>query len=63
MEVKKWYKSWTVWFNLLVLALGSANDIAKIVPIPTDYAIKAVVLGNLLLRVFKTGSTIDKTML
>lgn len=50
---KQWYKSWTIWFNIGMLAVGAINELATIIPISKDIMIYAAVFGNILLR-FKT---------
>lgn len=50
---KPWYKSRTMWFNLLnvVLMIASLTEIINIIPVEwTDYWIAAVAVGNILLR-------------
>lgn len=48
---KKWFQSWTVWFNVAILVLTSVNEFAKILPIPPEYVTLALTVGNLLLRI------------
>lgn len=48
---KKWYKSLTIWFNVVIIVLASINEFAKIIPIPPEYVILAQTIGNLLLRI------------
>lgn len=50
-EAKPWYKSWTVWFNVAILILGTVNEFAKIIPISPEIVASAAALGNLLLRI------------
>lgn len=57
METKKWYQSWTVWFNIALLAVDVINQLAQIVPIAPGFLSLVGVFGNLLLR-FKTTSAI-----
>lgn len=53
MENKIWYKSWTIWFNLVVIVLDAINAVAGIIPIPAGVMSYVTTIGNLLLR-FKT---------
>ena len=54
MENKKWYQSWTVWFNLLLLLVDVVNQLNNIVPLPAGFLTLVGSLGNLFLR-FKTA--------
>ena len=58
METKKWYQSWTIWFNIAMLVIATINELAKIVPISPVILGDITVLGNILLR-FKTVMGID----
>jgi len=49
--MKKWYESWTVWFNIAILAIATINELAKIVPISAEVMGMVGVIGNLLLRI------------
>lgn len=51
---KKWFQSWTVWFNVAVLVLTSVNEFAKVLPIPAELVTLALTVGNLLLRIKTT---------
>ncbi|MDY0302931.1 MAG: hypothetical protein RBR98_04005 [Candidatus Moranbacteria bacterium] len=55
--MKKWYRSWTVWFNLGLLAVAIINEVAKIIPMSAEFLSVVAVIGNLLLRI-KTTSEI-----
>lgn len=48
---KKWYKSWTVWFNVAVLLVGFIGELSMVVPIPSEIMVAVAAFGNLLLRV------------
>lgn len=53
MESKKWYLSWTVWFNIALLAVATINQFNEIVPLSPVFLGYVGVIGNFLLR-FKT---------
>lgn len=55
--MKKWYQSWTVWFNLGLLTVATINEVAQIIPMSAEFLSVVAVIGNLLLRV-KTTSEI-----
>jgi len=48
---KKWYKSWTLWFNVAVLMVTFITELGKIVPIPTEFLVAVTSIGNMLLRI------------
>ncbi|MEF3692227.1 MAG: hypothetical protein V3574_04215 [Candidatus Moraniibacteriota bacterium] len=52
--MKKWYQSWTVWFNVAMLAVATINELAQIVPISAEFLSIVAVIGNLLLRIKTT---------
>lgn len=54
---KKWYQSYTIWFNLVLLALDVINQLSQIIPLPVGFLTTVGILGNLLLRI-KTSSGI-----
>ena len=56
-ESKKWYQSWTVWFNVALLVVDFVNSLAQIIPIPAGVLSYVVLVGNLLLR-FKTTTAL-----
>ena len=58
MQTKKWYQSWTVWFNLALFIVTTINELAKIVPIPASIIADVALVGNFLLR-FKTYTGIN----
>ena len=64
--MKKWYKSKTVWFNVLtvvtgVIALAAASE--DIIPGQyIKYALFAVAAINIVLRVFFTTESVEKTV-
>lgn len=66
MKTKPWYKSWTIWFNILsVIAIIVEQYFDLIKPLVSDkaYAIIVIVVAsfNLYLRVFvKTPLTLRK---
>lgn len=55
--MKKWYKSWTIWFNLALLAVEVIGQINLIVPLPPELIVWAGLAGNFLLR-FKTSKAV-----
>lgn len=58
METKKWYQSWTIWFNLVMLLVTFVTQLGTILPIPVTYIAAATTVGNLALR-FKTVMGIE----
>jgi len=55
---KKWYQSLTVWFNIVEGALMLADSFTQLgLFSPTTHAI-ILVIGNFLLRLFKTEGKI-----
>ena len=50
---KKWYQSWTIWFNIAMLVIATINELAKIIPISPAVLANVTIFGNILLR-FKT---------
>jgi hypothetical protein len=50
MITKKWYQSWTVWFNLIGIFVDAVNSVAQIVPIPAGFLTYVILLGNIALR-------------
>lgn len=53
MASKPWYKSRTMWFNILNVGLmiASLTEIISIIPAEwTDYWLAAIAVGNILLR-------------
>lgn len=54
---KKWYQSWTVWFNVALLLVGFVSEVGKVVPIPADVLAGVASIGNILLR-FKTATAL-----
>ena len=56
---KKWYKSWTVWFNLALALIAFVQQVAVDVPLPPEFLVYLAVAGNFLLR-FKTSQSLIK---
>jgi Mg2+/citrate symporter len=52
-EKKPFYKSWTVWFNVILILVDAINQISQFVPMPAGFLTMVGALGNLVLR-FKT---------
>lgn len=48
--MKKWYKSKTVWFNVITLLLGCVAVFNDIYPIPAEYVALVNGMGNVFLR-------------
>lgn len=59
MEGKYWYKSWTVWFNIILILTATVQEISKMVPLPPEFLVYITLLGNLILRIVKTKNPID----
>lgn len=53
-ESKKWYKSWTIWFNVALVVIDFINALAQVIPIPPGILSAVGSVGNILLR-FKTS--------
>lgn len=51
---KKWYRSWTIWFNIAMLVIAVINELAKIIPISSEILGMITIIGNILLRVKTT---------
>jgi len=54
---KVWYKSLTVWFNILLAVVSFVQTLSGIVPIPAKFIADIALLGNFLLR-FKTDTSL-----
>lgn len=59
--MKKWYRSRTVWFNIITIALGVVQVVSDVYAIPTDMLALVNGVGNVLLR-FLTSSSIEKSI-
>lgn len=57
MESKKWWQSWTIWFNILLAVGDFVNALMQIVPLPAGLVTYLGVIGNILLRL-KTSKSI-----
>lgn len=53
-KLKKWYKSRTLWFNLVTLLLGVTEVVTGVYAIPGDYLLLVNGVGNVLLRFLTT---------
>jgi hypothetical protein len=51
MNTKKWYQSWTVWFNIALLAVATIGELSQIIPISPQVIAYVAFVGNLLLRI------------
>ena len=64
MATKKWYQSWTMWANLLALALFVANGIGfrdfQAAPWVAELGTIAVLVINLALRYWRTSVAIER---
>lgn len=56
---KSWWKSKTLWFNLIVLLMGSVQLYADTYPVPPEVLGLILGIGNLLLR-FVTNTKLSK---
>ena len=54
---KPWFKSWTIWFNIVLLLVSLITGLADIIPLPAQFVAIIVLVGNLALR-FKTTTGI-----
>jgi len=52
--MKKWYQSWTVWFNLGLLTVATINELSQIIPISSDFLANVAIIGNIILRLKTT---------
>ena len=52
METKSIWKSKALWFNVVTIALGIIQVVAKTYTIPTEILALIVGIGNILLRMF-----------
>ena len=59
MQVKVWYKSVTLWFNLITLTLGILELAQQVNLIPAQYVFLGTGIGNLILRLFFTKSNLE----
>lgn len=46
--MKNWYKSKTVWFNIILVLLGALNDIAQFIPMPHGLLEGVGIIGTIL---------------
>jgi len=54
----KWYKSWTLWFNVLCGSLQTAQYMLDMHYIDATWVVAIVAWGNMIIRVLKTNSPI-----
>lgn len=57
--MKPWYKSLTIWVNLVILVLTFVGDVSKLIPEIASVAGYAAALLNIVLR-FKTAVAITQ---
>lgn len=63
---KKWYASKTFWFNVLVLVVAVAENYGYTGVLPAEWEAfvpVAVILVNLILRLFVTKEPIERTLI
>ena len=53
---KKWYTSKTIWFNIIVLLMGSLRLISDVYAIPPEVLGLVFGIGNLVLRFLTVGA-------
>lgn len=58
---KSVFESSTVWFNVLSIVIWVVATYADLFKIPAEYAAVFVAIGNIVLRVFKTGQPVSIT--
>ena len=58
--MKKWHQSKTVWFNLIMTAVLTAELVGGLYPSFGQASILLMGLGNLILRVWFTDTVIEK---
>jgi hypothetical protein len=58
METKQFYKSKVLWFNVITIGLGIIGVVAKTFPISQEVLGLITAIGNILLRVFSTNTSI-----
>ena len=58
MNTKKWYQSYTIWFNVALLLVAFATEVVKLFPVNPEYVALIGIIGNTLLR-FKTIMPIE----
>jgi hypothetical protein len=49
-NIKVWYGSKTLWFNVVTILLGVVQVVTDVYPIPTEYLALIMGTGNVLLR-------------
>ena len=57
----KWFRSKTVWFNVIMTALLLVDGLQVLKLVPVEYLTVITLFGNVVLRVWFTGSPIQKT--
>ena len=64
MQTKKWYQSWTIWANVLALALFVANGLGfgdfKPDPWVTEVGTIIVLMLNIVLRYLQSGARLER---
>jgi len=51
MEIKQWYTSKVLWFNIITILIGVIQVISKTYPIDTEVLAVIMGIGNMLLRI------------
>lgn len=58
----KWYQSKTLWFNGITAILLIAEGLGTLDVVPIKLIAVVSLVGNVILRIFVTGSPIDKSI-
>lgn len=56
--MKKWYQSWTVWFNVILVLVATVAELGNVIPIPQDILVFVAGVGNFILRLKTTKGII-----
>lgn len=51
MNQKEWWKSTTIWFNIILLVVAFIGELGNIIPLPAEFLAVTASIGNLLLRI------------
>ena len=62
MQTIKVWQSWTVWFNIAMLIVAFVPQVNAVFPLPAGFVEMVAMVGNLLLRVYKTTTAIDSNL-
>lgn len=61
-HIKALMKSWTVWFNVLLILTEAVNQLSGVLALPPGWVLQVAALGNLLLRIKTYMQAMDKAM-